>query len=1203
MRIKRDIFLSISYESRDWFLKMATPIKTNSKKRSSYAEIVAAIIGCQRGQERNMYPYIRDLFIGVLGYRTGDLLVDTADDVGGVPDLCILVPSGISDCPPVRWIVVEVKDEPGIFYRDQSRARVFQEKAKYINLDTAWFVMIDPKCLVLRPVTSRSARYNPENDIVLEWAGLSEDLFRDRLFQIHVDQSASNPRLEAFRSGDEAQIAEVKLSNGLDAGIEIKESELVEARAEFYLALRSAANLLKLSSQRALDTLAIRAREIRQLRDAFAEEFGIVEFHIDPFRLVSRELSSREAVYRHKQAVAGLRRAVRDDPAAARLGCFTLPEYEERAKGDTPGERATKAVALLASETASLLVARCLMLRFFEDHGFFGEKRYLCNGGVAAFQIWRKHYESSYAWFLRESYGAAAHLAAAFFEEGNLDWVLTCADPHLSDAIERALFYLSRFDFSTVKQDVLSGVYGQFLDNTQRKEYGEHYTPPEVARFIVRHLDLKPDDKVLDPSCGLGTFLIEAWKALVGDTAERGAATWDDIQNTLANVRGNDLNSFSATIAQLQLLWHLFGYREQLQQQGFPEPVVTGGHDSLHAPQLYGELLDVEMGEFDLIDTHGYDVVAGNPPYVRPARQTVALDPLAVRYFDVEFSARSNLCNLFLYKAMDYWLRPNGGPDRPPGRLGFVIPLSVCDNDDSAPLRKLFLPDTGRWTVREIVDLELISPQLFGADVVCMILLAERRPATSSDTVKLRVADERCAIFTQGAEINVQFNLDDAPVVELPYPDFFSSDGRWLTRLTPERRRILARFEGRTLGDIALKYWVGKNKKQRIVKWALDQPSEPDDLRWQQESMVRMGAAFRGEKHRVAQGGLPVFKGENISACELGGEPNETNIDVSRMDDSSVWRYADILPKKGYAFHRIAPALYCAPFDPAKVVFLNTASLFFPGKESAGFPFDLLMLSRVYQFVWAIAHREAVLFRARANVYVSTVNRLPWTDKLLDFAEHFGLLRERFLEACRQLHQAEQVLRDRLVAFGSTTLRSSIKRDMDLRVEWSSAIQGGETCVVGDPTVQESDGRWIVQPGDSVEKWAAFNVRELAVSFVEGLRLHPGESLRHGQLLDLPVPAPERLEDWITITAEVTAETGASAVEEILDAVDACVAEAYSLPKEELEVIWREFETDPMLRRVQPNLPYAKRRRLGLRAGLTLSDRFTRAYKTRSQSW
>src|SRR5207247_468015 len=121
-----------------------------------------------------------------------------------------------------------------------------------------------------------------------------------------------------------------------------------------------------------------------------------------------------------------------------------------------------------------------------------------------------------------------------------------------------------------------------------------------------------------------------------------------------------------------------------------------------------------------------------------------------------------------------------------------------------------------------------------------------------------------------------------------------------------------------------------------------------------------------------------VFKGENIAACALEGDPIETNIDVSRMNDQSVWRLADILPERGFAFHCIAPALYCAPFDPRSSVLLNTASLFFPETRLVGFPFDMLVLSRIYQFVWAVGHREAVLFRARAHVYVTTVSRLPW---------------------------------------------------------------------------------------------------------------------------------------------------------------------------------------------------------------------------------
>ena len=1176
-----------------------------SRRRATFPEIKAAIVACEQGQERNLYPYVRDLFINVLGYRPGDLLVDTADEIGGIPDLAVLAPNGLTDTAgaalTTRWLVVEVKDEPGVFAQPASRERIFREKAKYIGLDTAWFVLIDPECFVLRPVTSRAATCNPARDTVLLWHGLTEEAFRDACREIHAENSATNPRLEAFRRGEEAHIAEVKLTR---PGAE--DAALAESRAEFYAALRTSAELIKLASHRALETFAAQARTVRAQFDAFFAEFGRAEFHLDPFRLAGQpeRIPNREAFNRHRDAIHALRRLVRRHPAAARLGCFTLPEYEARALGDSAEEKARNAVALLASETASLLVARCIMLRFFEDHGFFGGRRYLCNGGVAAFQTWRAHFHSSYTWFLRESFGEAARLAAALFEEGDLDWVLTCADPQLSTAIERALFYLSRFDFSTVEQDVLSGVYGQFLDNTQRKLYGEHYTPPEVARFIVRHLPVRPGDRVLDPACGLGTFLIEVWKALIGDAAARGAATWEEALAALDNVRGNDLNSFSATIAQVQLLWHLFGFREQLQRDGLPEPTITGGHDSLHAPHQGGELgLAGELNEFSLLDTTGYGAVVGNPPYVVPARQSVALAPSAAAYFDEEYSARSNLCGLFLFKALDYWLRPPNGEPATPGRLGFVIPLSMADNDDSAKLRAFFRPGTGRWTVREIVDLELISPRLFGADVVCMILLAERRAPRPGETVRLRVADERCALFTEGETAHVRFDLEAAPVTELPYADLFSADGRWLTRLTSARKAILDRFAGATFADLALRYWVGKNKRGKIVQWSLTPPAAPGDLRWEEETMIRMGAAFRGEKHFAASGGLPVFKGEHVAACKIEGEPVEVGIDVARMDDPSVWRLADILPARGYAFHRIAPALYCAPFDPRELVLLNTTSLFFPAAPYAEFPFDILVLSRIYQFVWAIGHREGVLFRARANVYVTTLARLPWTEALLAAAAELRALRTRFLAACQQLHQREEVLREHLTAFDATTVRACLQADPALRVDWSPALQSNEQCEPGDPQLTALEGQWRVQPGDDLDHFAHFNDAALAAAFAEGLRLHPETGFRLARLLDLPIPAPDQVAAWRAEAARLSADGGATEIEAVLDAVDAIVATAYGLPQAEVEAIWREFQTDPMLRRVQPNLPFAHRRRLGLRTGLTESDRFTRVYRTRSQAW
>src|SRR2546430_372925 len=101
--------------------------RPNSRSRSSFADIVAAISGCQRGHERNLYPYVRDLFISVFGYRPADILVDTADQAGGIPDLCVLAPSGIPDSSPIRWLVVEVKDEHGSFLNEASRTRIFRD--------------------------------------------------------------------------------------------------------------------------------------------------------------------------------------------------------------------------------------------------------------------------------------------------------------------------------------------------------------------------------------------------------------------------------------------------------------------------------------------------------------------------------------------------------------------------------------------------------------------------------------------------------------------------------------------------------------------------------------------------------------------------------------------------------------------------------------------------------------------------------------------------------------------------------------------------------------------------------------------------------------------------------------------------------------------------------------------------------------------
>jgi hypothetical protein len=76
---------------------------------------------------------------------------------------------------------------------------------------------------------------------------------------------------------------------------------------------------------------------------------------------------------------------------------------------------------------------------------------------------------------------------------------------------------------------------------------------------------------------------------------------------------------------------------------------------------------------------------------------------------------------------------------------------AFCVSNEAADLRRLFLPD-GRWSIREIVDLELIWREIFDADVLPMLLIAEATPARADDQVRIRLADESCVEYQAGAK-------------------------------------------------------------------------------------------------------------------------------------------------------------------------------------------------------------------------------------------------------------------------------------------------------------------------------------------------------------------------------------------------------------------------------------------------------------------
>ena len=79
---------------------------------------------------------------------------------------------------------------------------------------------------------------------------------------------------------------------------------------------------------------------------------------------------------------------------------------------------------------------------------------------------------------------------------------------------DRALTYIAgeigRYSLLSTDTDAKGMAYEAITSTTLKRERGQFFTPRNVIRMMVEMLDPKPGEKVLDPACGSGGFLVVA---------------------------------------------------------------------------------------------------------------------------------------------------------------------------------------------------------------------------------------------------------------------------------------------------------------------------------------------------------------------------------------------------------------------------------------------------------------------------------------------------------------------------------------------------------------------------------------------------------------------------------------------------------------------------------------------------------------------
>jgi SAM-dependent methyltransferase len=178
---------------------------------------------------------------------------------------------------------------------------------------------------------------------------------------------------------------------------------------------------------------------------------------------------------------------------------------------------------------------------------------------------------------------ASALMSGALFTKAKItgvieadffDWITEL--PEGEDFVMNLAHRLSRFDWRRVDHDVLKQLYESVIPQATRHQLGEYYTPDWLAEAIIAQSVQYPlQQRVLDASCGSGTFLFHAIRSYMTTADTSGITATDAINGVVDHVIGIDVHPVAVTLARVTYLLAIGSDRLQ-HRQGFTVPVFLG---------------------------------------------------------------------------------------------------------------------------------------------------------------------------------------------------------------------------------------------------------------------------------------------------------------------------------------------------------------------------------------------------------------------------------------------------------------------------------------------------------------------------------------------------------------------------------------------------------------------------------------------------
>jgi len=299
--------------------------------------------------------------------------------------------------------------------------------------------------------------------------------------------------------------------------------------------------------------------------------------------------------------------------------------------------------------------------------------------------------------------------------------------------IKNLVKILKRYNFSKLGFDIIGHIFEGLIPQEERHNLGQYFTNPNIVDLILRFCLQHETDKVLDPACGAGTFLVRAYqhKKMMNFTLSH-----EDILDSLWGV---DIAKFPAHLSTINLAINDLSvdknYPNILPQDFFN---LHSSLEGLELPGKWRKVRAVSLGKTpkEITYPRWFDCITGNPPYTRqeeiseiaPEDKKYKTSLIQKALLDLngrkiaEISKRAGIHAYFFIHGVKFL--KNGG------RFGFIVSNSWLDVEYGKGLQEFFLKN---YKIVAVIESK-VERWFEDADInTCIVILEKCSDASLRD--------------------------------------------------------------------------------------------------------------------------------------------------------------------------------------------------------------------------------------------------------------------------------------------------------------------------------------------------------------------------------------------------------------------------------------------------------------------------------------